>query len=412
MRFVEPGPLRACVHCGLCLASCPTYVALGAEADSPRGRIQLIGDLEAGALEPTADVRRHLDGCLGCRACETACPSGVPYGVLIEAARPFIEASRPLPLRLARRALGRVLTRPRLVGRLTRLLRPVAGTWVARRAAARTGQRLLAYLAALSIEPSPGPWPAIFEPRGQPRGTALLVAGCVADALFTRTNRMMAELLALAGVRVVVATGTCCGALALHLGDADHARGCATELLGHPGIGSVDWVVTTAAGCGALLREVGHLLPERSDAPTIGAKARDPLALLAECGLPPPIHRIRGRGRVAVHDPCHLAHGQGVREEIRTLLGSIPGVEIVPLAESDWCCGSAGTYNLTEPALAARLVARKTDRIIESGADIIVAANPGCLVQIRAELVRRGVEIGVEHPVELLARAYGAVGKP
>jgi glycolate oxidase iron-sulfur subunit len=242
----------------------------------------------------------------------------------------------------------------------------------------------------------------VIEPAGRVRGTAVLLTGCAPATLFVSAHRAAGALLARAGVRVLVPPGQgCCGALALHLGSAERARAQAGSTATALRSVRPDWVVSVAAGCGALLREYGELLPGNADAAWVGARAHDALDLLAELGLPParrPLPRT-----VAVHDPCHLAHGQGVRAQVRTLLGAVPAIRLVDLPESDWCCGSAGTYNLTEPALAARLLARKLARIEESGAEIVAAANPGCLLQMRAGVIRHALPVAVEHPLDLLA---------
>ncbi len=405
MRFVEQEKLMSCVHCGLCLAACPTYLELGTEIDSPRGRIHLMRALEEGRLEPTASVTRHLDLCLGCRACETACPSGVPYGALIEAARPWIERHRDGGARRARRLLAAVMERRALRGIAFAPLRAIGGAhWLAT-AARRTASSWIGYAAAVPGRRGGRP-PVLLEPDGPPRGTALLVTGCVADTLFGATNRRTARLLQRAGLRVLVPRNQgCCGALGLHLGAAERARTLARGLVAVAHESGADWVVTNAAGCGAVLRDYHHLLPGDAAAASVASRARDALALLAELGLPQPSGRIDRT--IAVHDPCHLAHGQGVREEVRTLLGAIPGVRLVPLTEADVCCGSAGTYNLTEPAMAARLRRRKLDHVAASGADVVAAANPGCLLQIRSGAIARGLATTVEHPIDLLAAAHG-----
>jgi len=406
MRFVETDKLLSCVHCGLCLSACPTYVELGTEADSPRGRILLMRALEEGRLEPTPEVTRHLDTCLGCRACETACPSGVPYGSLIEAARPYVEARRGGAARLARRTLDAVLTRPGLRRVALAPLRAVAGTRVARSLARRVPGAWTAYAAALPPSRTAAPLPPIVEPDGPLRGTALLLTGCVADALFAHTNAAIARLLARAGLRVLVPRAQgCCGALSLHLGQQERARSLARDVVALDARTRPDWVVSTAAGCGALLRDYAHLLDGDAGATDLATRARDPLSLLAELGLPPARDALPRT--VAVHDPCHLAHAQGIRAEVRALLRDVPGVRLVDLEESDWCCGSAGTYNLTEPALAARLLARKLEHVARSGAEILAAANPGCLLQIRAGAIARGLPVRVEHPADLLAAAHG-----
>jgi glycolate oxidase iron-sulfur subunit len=403
---VDPEQLRTCVHCGLCLASCPTYVELGTETDSPRGRIYLMRGLEEGTLAPTPEVIRHLDGCLGCRACETACPSGVPYGALIEATRPFLQQARPATSRLGRRTLGAILGVRSLRQVAFAPMRLVAGSRWLRRMAPRLPGLWAAYAAALPRARRPHPLPPVLEPIGPARGTAVLLTGCVADTLFSDTNAATAALLQKAGVRVVVsARDVCCGALAMHLGLGEGARTRARRAAAALAIPEADWVVTNAAGCGALLKEYAHVLPDDTAAATVAGKARDALELLADLGLPPPSGALPRT--VAVHDPCHAAHGQGVRTPARRLLATIPELRLVDLEESDWCCGSAGTYNLTERAMARRLLDRKLDRIATSGAQVVAAANPGCLLQIRAGAIARGLAVDVEHPIDLFARAHG-----
>ena len=402
MTGIDQAALDACVHCGLCLAACPTYVELGTEADSPRGRIQLVRAIADGSIEPTGETARHLDLCLGCRACETACPSGVPYGRVIESVRPLVEARRPAMARMARRLLATALTSPRLRGVVFAPARLVAGWPVLKRMPG------LRYAAALSRRRTRA-LPAVVEPVGPAKGTAVLLSGCVADTLFHDTNVATTRLLALAGVRVLVPRDLgCCGALAAHLGVVDRAESLAREVVRIVHESGADWLVSNAAGCGAHLRGVDHLLPRDRAATLVARKSRDALELLAELGLPAPSARLDRR--VAVHDPCHLAHGQGVRGQVRTLLEAIPGLELVELPESDWCCGSAGTYNLTEPAMAARLLARKLSNVAQSGAEVVVAANPGCILQMRAGLLALGAVTRVEHPIDVLAAAHARHG--
>jgi glycolate oxidase iron-sulfur subunit len=232
----------------------------------------------------------------------------------------------------------------------------------------------------------------------------VLLAGCVSDALFGATNRAAALLLQEAGARVVVLRDRCCGALFAHGGQASQARARAADLA-RVVPADADWIVTTAAGCGAHLQGLRHLVEGDRRGRDIASRARDALSLLAELGLPLPSRPIDRT--VAIHDPCHLAHGQGVRGEVRLLLATIPGIHLVELGESDTCCGSAGTYNLTERALAARLLERKLHHVEASGARLLAAANPGCLLQIRAGALKRGLAVEIEHPLDLLARAHG-----
>ena len=403
-RFVETEKLLTCVHCGLCQSACPTYLELGTEADSPRGRIHLMRALEDGHLEPTPEVVRHLDLCLGCRACETACPSGVPYGALIEAARPWVEKHRLARVRAARRMLAGALTTPWVRGALFAPARLAAGISSRISSGILWRRGWLGFAAALPRRRR-GPLPTVLEPEVA-CGTAVLVTGCVADTLFHDTNHATAALLRRAGVRVVVPRGQgCCGALPLHLGARDRAAALAGSLARVLSETRADWVVSNAAGCGALLREYDHLLPGSTGASWVAGRARDALELLAELGLPAAREALPRA--VAVHDPCQLVHGQGVQTQVRTLLATIPGIRLVDLPESDVCCGSAGTYNLTEPAMARRLLERKLRHVAESGADVIAAANPGCLLQIRAGALARGLPVRVEHPIDLLALAHG-----
>lgn len=405
-RFVPEEKLLSCVHCGLCLSSCPTYVELGNEADSPRGRILLMRALEEGRLEPTPDVTGHIDRCLGCRACETACPSGVPYGSLLEATRPFVEQHRPPFGRLLRQGLDAFLTRPALRRAATAPLRLLAGrTWTADLARA-TSSSLLGYAAALPRWRGVSSLPRVVAPEGHDKGTAVLLTGCVAETSFPETTGQIARLLARAGVRVVIPPDQgCCGALSLHLGDDVRSRDLALTLTRRVLDDEATWYVPTASGCGAHLLEFGDLLPNDSAASRIAAGTRDALDLLAEVGLPEPRRSIDAK--VAMHDPCHLVHGQGVKETPRRLLREVPGLDLVELEDGGFCCGSAGTYNLTEPVLAARLLERKLDAIGRSGADTVAAANPGCLLQIRAGAILHDLPVSVVHPVELLARAHG-----
>jgi glycolate oxidase iron-sulfur subunit len=403
----------ACVHCGLCLSSCPTYIETGAEADSPRGRIYLMKALEEGRITLTEGVVRHLDLCLGCRACETACPSGVHYGALIEGGRQYVAAH-------ARRGGGERWKRAMLARWLPDAIRlaPVADVFrlasrlgVPRLARLRWVPRPLRRLLALMPDavPSRRP-PAILEPDGPPRATVALLTGCVSQAFFARVNELTAKLLVLAGYRVVVPRGqTCCGALLAHLGERDEAERRARRNVNVFLRDEADFIVSNAAGCGAMLREYGRWLENDATyakgARDVAAKARDVSELLAAGALPAPKHEVRTR--VAYHDACHLAHGQGVRREPRALLRGIPGLELVEIADGELCCGSAGTYNLTEPGMAWRLGERKAQAVLDSGAEIVAAGNPGCILQIRAALRLRGRELAVVHPVELLARAYG-----
>jgi len=400
-RVADAALLRACVHCGLCLEACPTYLELGTEADSPRGRIHLIRALEDGTLGLDAEVVRHIDLCLGCRACESACPSGVRYGEIIEEARGYVEehASRPWSERLRRQAILALFPyawRMRVALWCADLARAV-GVW----------PLVTRFVAGADLLPAARqrmPDGAFHPAHEGERLRVGLLTGCVAGELFGEVNAAAVRVLNRAGAAVVVPPGQgCCGALHLHAGDRESARAFARRNLdAFPA--ELDAVVVTAAGCGAAMKEYGTLLDGEPGygerARRFAARVRDVTEVLDAVGVAP---GTRSRPlRVAYHDACHLAHAQGVRDQPRRLLAGVAGLELVELGESDVCCGSAGSYNLTEPAMARRLRERKIDHILASGAECVAAANPGCALQIRAGLAARGATVRVVHPVELL----------
>lgn len=399
--------LLDCVHCGICLPQCPTYRVLEQEMDSPRGRLYLMRAATEGRIGLTENFVLHMDRCLGCRACETACPAGVPFGRLIEETRGQIERRIPRPL--ARRLLGRlvlgVFPERRRLGALLVLLRLYQESGLQRLVRASGLLRRFPRLAAMDrlLPPgagaSPVALPAETAPRGVARGTVALLEGCVQAQLFPDVNRATVSLLGRAGYRVLVPPGQgCCGALHLHWGD--RAGGRARARRNVAAFADADWIATTSAGCGAAMREYGHLLPGDVGAARHAARVRDVSELLAEA-LPGPRRRLDLT--VTYHEPCHLAHGQRVREAPRALLRAIPGVRLVELAESDLCCGSAGVYNLMEPGIAGRLLERKLEHVLATGASVVVTGNPGCLLQLRMGLAARGLAIRACHPVELLA---------
>jgi glycolate oxidase iron-sulfur subunit len=404
-RFVAYDKFLDCVHCGLCLQACPTYIELGTEMDSPRGRIYLMKGLEEGVVPMTPDIARHLDLCLGCRACETACPSGVHYGQLIESARSFVEEQhrRPLFDRIRRRMITLLFPRPQLLRTLLMPLRLLELMGVLD--AVRRVSSVAAILPRLRWW---GPLPPVVSADGTEKQRVGLVAGCVAQVLFAETNRATARVLARNGCSVFTpARQTCCGALYLHAGARGEALECARRNIdAFPS--ELSAILVNAAGCGAILKEYGTLLADdpayAARAQAFSAKVRDITEFLAALPVTPPRGALHMR--VTYHDACHLAHGQGVRDAPRQLLQQIPGLELVELAESDTCCGSAGSYNLTEPEMARRLGDRKAANIRGTTATCVAAANPGCVMQIQTSLRRAGIEATVLHPVELLDRAY------
>lgn len=396
-----------CVHCGLCLPACPTHQVLGVEADSPRGRIYLMRALAEGRVQDPAAVRPFLDRCLDCRACETACPSGVRYGEILEATRADLERQRPTPgvtPRLARWLLWHVVARQ---GRLR------AAFWLLR-AAQVTGLRWLATrlglvpkaIAAMAPAVPPArerrPLPTGLHrpPPGVPRRgpRVALFTGCVMEPLFGRVNRATLELLLANGFDVEVpAAQRCCGALLVHAGRPDRARQLARANVA--AFAGCDVVVNNSAGCGCAMKEYGHLLGDAGGA-AFAAKCRDISEFLGEHGLgAAPAARA---ARVAYDDPCHLCHGQDVRREPRQLLASVPGLELVPHDRPEDCCGSAGIYNLLQPALAAEIGRRKVESLHRAGVELVVTGNPGCMLQLDGHLRASGRPLPVLHLVELL----------
>jgi glycolate oxidase iron-sulfur subunit len=399
--------LRACVHCGICLPHCPTYQVLGEEMDSPRGRLYLMRAVAEGRLEKTETYTRHLDLCLGCRACETACPAGVPFGALLEAARVDIEQNgRPLRRRLLGSLLFATLPYP---DRMAALLR-VAALWRRsglQRVVRSTGilarfPRLAAMDALLGDVPVASPLPEFIPARRRARGRVGLLTGCVQRHVYPDVNLDTARLLSLAGYDVVIPRAQgCCGALELHAGRLEDLRRRARALATVFPAG-LDWLVTNAAGCGSAMREYHHWVPDPA-VERIAQRTRDVSELLVDADVP--LSRLERT--VAYHDACHLSHGQKVREAPRTLLRRIPGLTLVELQGGELCCGSAGVYNILEPAMADELLALKIDRIVESGAGTLVAGNPGCLMQIAKGCRARGLDIEVLHPITLVAQAAG-----
>jgi glycolate oxidase iron-sulfur subunit len=401
-----------CVHCGFCLPTCPTYVLWGEEMDSPRGRIVL---MKEGHEEISSPLVTHLDRCLGCMACVTACPSGVKYDKLIEDARPQLERNytRPPLERAHRRLIFELFTRP---GRL-RALAPGAALAqklglprLARRPRLR---RLAPRLAAMvsmtpeaSMRRSLSRLPERFEARGQKRGTVALLQGCVQRVFFAHVNEATARVLAAEGFEVhVPRLPRCCGALALHAGEDPEATTLAKATI--EALGGYDTVIVNAAGCGSAMKDYGHVLRDdpvwAERATDFSARVRDVTEFLAEAG--PRAERRPVEMKVAYHDACHLAHAQRVRTQPRELLRGIPGLELVEPADWELCCGSAGIYNLVQPEPAAELGERKARNLLDTGAEAVVAGNPGCALQISAHTERLGRPLPVLHPMELLARA-------
>jgi len=412
--------VNRCVHCGLCLPYCPTFSILGTEMDSPRGRIFLVKSLAEGRIGLGDATVSHLDLCLGCRACETVCPSGVPYGQLIEAARAEIERQRPGgPLRRLFRWLNFavLLPNPRMLGLASAGLRfyQVSGLRQVLRA---TGLlRLLPsplrdwepLLPSLPPAKERAPLPELTPADGTRRARVGMLTGCIQQIAFGSQNRATARVLARNGAEVVAPRAqTCCGALHAHAGEHDLAVALARRTIEVFEATQVESVVVNTSGCGAHMKAYGVLLAGdpawRERAERFASKVRDLSEFLAPeplRGPLGPVNRI-----VTYHDPCHIVHGQKISKQPRALLGQIPGLRLVPLKEADWCCGSAGTYNLTQPEMARQLQERKVGHIRETGAEAVVTANPGCIIQIAQGLEAAGALIKVIHLAELLDESY------
>lgn len=414
-----------CVHCGLCTAACPTYLETGNENDSPRGRIYLMRAVTDGRIPLSDTVSRHLDLCLDCRSCETACPSGVQYGRLIE---PFRVDMRRVAQQQTGAAPGwferwilyglfpyprrlRWALLPARIMQALRLDRVVEAVGLLRLLPdkLRRMQRLLPPLKARGAE-----LPDFLPAVGEKRARVALFTGCVADAMFPHVNRATARVLQLNGCDVVIPRGqVCCGAIHYHSGAGDEALDLAEQNAAAFDPASVDAIIINVAGCGSMLKDYAHVAHELRPGDTavserlsgFAAKVQDVTEFLTQLGIRPPSTPVAMKA--TYHDACHLAHAQKIREQPRSLLGDIPGLELVPLAESDICCGAAGSYNLMEPEMADRLGARKRRNIEETGAQAVICGNAGCTLQIAAELRRSGSDARVLHPVEVLAAAYG-----
>ena len=424
--------LLACVHCGFCLPACPTYRRLGDEADSPRGRLYLMQAVVEGRLNPDADAfQTHIDRCLGCRACEPVCPSGVAYGHLLELARHVGREARPPSL--AVRLLLSVLRRPwlaraaLLAARLLRATKLSAGVGRPRSGSGppgplRLGMAMLAASApsrlpesppsppVASSPPPPPPAPAT-TPQHPPASVGVLL-GCVQAGLFSRVNRATVRVLQANGYAVTPVPGQgCCGALHAHAGDLETARKMARSNVDAFDAAGVDYLAMNAAGCGAAVAEYGTLLSHdrayARRAAEIAARSRDVSQLLAErgpvSGAPVPL--------AATSDaPCHLLHAQGVDGPPNAVLAAVPGLRVLPLPNAAECCGGAGVYGITQRELGSRIGRDKVKNVLATGADAVVTGNPGCMMQIGAGLRLEGRPLPVLHPVELLDESYRRAG--
>ncbi len=419
IRPVQAGrsPADDCVHCGFCLPTCPTWQNWQEEMDSPRGRIDLFRGLEDGKVAMSPAVAAHFDRCLGCMACLTACPSGVRYDHVIDRARALVEERHPRPLadRAWRALVFGLFTRPWLLRLAAVALWVFQATGLQALARILGLQRLSRRLAAMDALAPPLKTSEVFQglPRvtgakGVKRLRAGLLGGCVQRVFFPNVNGATIRVLAAEGIEVVVPAGQgCCGALSVHAGRADEARRLARALVEAFEREAVDVVVVNAAGCGSHLKDLAHVfegdpafLPR---ARAFAEKVRDVSELLAS--LPQRAPRAPLRARIAYHSPCHLGHAQRINEAPRALLRAIPGVELVEVPDGEQCCGSAGVYNLLEPASADEVGRRKAEAVLSTKAAILASANPGCSLQIRRMVEEKGGAVEAAHPIEILDRA-------
>ena len=442
LTHLDYSVLQQCMHCGMCLPTCPTYVETKLERNSPRGRIALMRGIADGRLDVTKAFGEEMYFCLGCLACETACPAGVTYAHMFECARADIEHAGVLeaPQRSIVRAfaLRLIFTRPLLLRALGRMLRWYQASgleWLV---------RTLKFTALLprdirELEPLTPRVQRQFsdtvigdvESPDEPRFRVGMLTGCVQDLVYPQVNRDTVDVLLANGCEVVTpARQHCCGSLHAHNGELEWSREMARRNIDAFDLDSLDAIITNAAGCGSHLKHYDELLADdlryAERANQWSAKVKDIHEWLVQCGLricspvprPPlvpsasPADCGLGEARVTYHEACHLCHGQKITRQPREILRAIPGLEIVELPESTWCCGSAGIYNITQPEMSKKLLARKMENIAKTGVQIVASANPGCSVQLEAGARKSSPGLEIVHPITLLARAYRAEKKP
>jgi glycolate oxidase iron-sulfur subunit len=411
--------LQNCIHCGFCLPACPTYLATGQELESPRGRLHLIRGVLDGLVEPSERLLSHLDLCLQCRACETACPSSVPYGRIMEDARASIMADRATrPRRWSMRALllRQVLARPRVLRAAFALGRLYTRSGLQRLVRGRRGGLLPAWLAALEarapvLDRAPFRRSGRLAGQRRPGPRVALLTGCVHGELYPQTHEATLRVLARLGCEVVAPLRqACCGALHAHAGDAETARKLARRNIEAFEQANVEAVIVNAAGCGAAMKEYGRLLRHDAQwaerAERFASGVRDVLEYVAAQDF------ARGLGPVeadvTLQDACHLAHAQGIRDAPRAILGAIPGLRLREQRTPDRCCGSAGLYAVVQPAMSRAVLDAKLEDVAATGAAIVATSNLGCTMQLETGLREAGRPVDVQHVIELLDRSYAA----
>lgn len=427
LKSLDYSVVQQCMHCGLCLPTCPTYDATKLEKNSPRGRIALMRAIADERLEPSKAFADEMYFCLGCLACMTACPAGVNYAELFEHAR--AEAERSKVLANPKRTLIRNFTlrwlfmdlgRLRLVGFFMRLYQRLGIQALIRKSGVmKLFPKRLQELEAMTPTVQPA-WTSgmvepITPPRGQKKYRVAVLSGCAQDLIFSDVNRDTVEVLARNGCEVhTPPVQNCCGSLHAHNGEWELAKGLARKQIDQFPPEQFDAIISNAAGCGSHLKHYATLLEGdpgyHQRAIEWDRKVKDIHEWLVQIGIEPP--KIRVEQKVTYHEACHLCHGQKITSQPRALLKSIPGVSLVELPESTWCCGSAGIYNIIQPEMAGDLLARKLKHIQGTGAPIVATGNPGCLLQILNGAKARELPVRVVHPISLLAEAYRSEGRP
>ena len=414
----DPKLIDACVHCGFCLSTCPSYQVLGKETDSPRGRIYLMDAINQGEAPLSSASVQHFDSCLGCLACVTTCPSGVQYDQLIAATRPQVERNydRNWGDRLFRQLLFslfpypdrlRLFLLPLAIYQKLGMARLVRSTGLLQRLSPRLAamESLLPPVTAQSFQDN---LPTVVPAQGETRYRVGMILGCVQRLFFTEVNEATARVLSANGCEVVIPRSQgCCAALPQHQGQAEQAQALARQMIDAFAETQVDAIIINAAGCGHTLKEYGHILqddPAYCDkAKAFAAKVKDVQEFLGAIGLTAPLHPLQDEPLTVVYqDACHLLHGQQISFQPRQLLRQIPGVSLREPIDAALCCGSAGVYNMLQPEIAAELGQRKVENLLNTGAALIASSNPGCSLQLLKHLEKQGRSIGVMHPIRLL----------
>lgn len=412
--------IKDCVHCGFCLPACPTYLETGNELDSPRGRIYLMKSAVEGRIPMGDSLVKHLDLCLGCLACEPACPSGVRYHNLIETARFQIERryDRPLSERIFRSLLFSVFPYPKrfrlllpflYLYQVTGLRRLIESSRILHKLSTKFGhmEEMLPKVKFSSLSSSS--LPRVIPAKGKKRFRVALLTGCVQSVLFHETNAATVRVLTENGCEVVIPRDQgCCGALSVHSGRLSEGRNFARSTVDVFEVLDVDAVIVNSAGCGSTMKEFGELLKDDPDyserGEKLSKKTKDIMEFLANVGLQGKLKELDLR--VTYQDACHIAHAQRIKAHPRKIIKQIPGIEFVELPETEVCCGSAGIYNMVQPEMSESLLERKISNLKETRVRVLVAGNPGCLLQISKGIKKHGLNIKTAHPIELLDWAY------